>query len=166
MGDDELMANPKPVTGEFCEICRAHRGAGHGAAQLVAVADGFWVYHAPPDDSGFASLGYLYVESDRHAPSLADLTDEEAAALGRLRTRLAAALRESLDPEFVFAAVIGRRVAHFHEHVFCRHRGTPPDVTWDASDEAAPRADAERVAALVGELREALGDAVDRPAAM
>lgn len=158
------MAIPQPLTPETCDICRTHRGEGPRGAQLVGVVEGFWVYHAPPDDSGLASFGYLYIESDRHAGYLADLTDDEAAALGRLRTRLAAALRKTVDPEFVFAAVIGRGIAHFHEHLFCRHRGTAPDVPWDASDEAAPRADEARVAELVSGLREALADVIRLPA--
>ncbi len=146
-----------PPSPETCDICRRHRGEGSLDSQLVGVFDGFWVYHAPADDSGLAPLGYLYIESDRHAGHIDDLTDDEAAALGRLRSRLAGALREALDPEFVFAAVIGRRVAHFHEHLFCRHRGTPADVPWEASDEASPRADPTRVAALVEHLRRAAG---------
>ena len=157
------MANSKPLTPETCDICRAHRGDGHRAAQLVGFGGGFWVYHVPPDESGLASLGYLYIESDRHVAYLSELTDDEAAALGRLRTRLAAALRMRLDPEFVFAAVIGRGIAHFHEHVFCRYRGTSPDVAWDASDEAAPRADEGRVAELVSALRETLADVIRPP---
>ena len=101
------MADVPPLTRETCEICRKHRGDGPLDGQLVARLEGFWVYHAPPGEDGLAPLGYLYVESDRHAPYLADLTAEEAAAVGRLRSQLAAALREALDPEFVFAAVIG-----------------------------------------------------------
>lgn len=158
------MPNADALTPDTCDICRRHRGERHTAAELVGFGDGFWVFHVPPDESGLASLGYLQIESDRHVAYLGDLTDDEAAALGRLRTRLAAALRKSLDPEFVFAAVIGRGIAHFHEHVFCRHRGTPPDVPWDASDEAAPRAEEARVAGLVGELREALADVIRLPA--
>ena len=153
------MAEVPPLTRETCEICRKHRGDGPLKGQLVARLEGFWVYHAPPGEDGLAPLGYLYVESDRHAPYLADLTAEEAAAVGRLRSQLAAALREALDPEFVFAAVIGRGVAHFHEHLFARHRGTSADVPWDASDEAAPRAERGQVAELVDRLRSALVEA-------
>ena len=88
------MAEVPPLTRETCEICRKHRGDGPLKGQLVARLEGFWVYHAPPGEDGLAPLGYLYVESDRHAPYLADLTAEEAAAVGRLRSQLAAALRE------------------------------------------------------------------------
>jgi ATP adenylyltransferase len=141
---------------ESCDICRKHERAGPLAGQLVARLAGFWIYHAPPGDDQRAPLGYLFIETDRHARYLADLTDEEAAALGRIRSKLAGALREAFDPEFVFAAVIGRTIPHFHEHVFVRHRGTAADVSWDSSDEAAPRADDEQVGELLERLRAAL----------
>ena len=139
-----------------CDICRKHRGEGPLRGELVVFSDGFWLYHAPPDNSGLAPLGYFFLESDRHAPYFADLTDQEASALGRLRSRVAAALREALDPEFVFAAVIGQGMAHFHEHVFARHRGIGADVPWYASDEAAPRADEARVRQLVEHVQDLL----------
>jgi ATP adenylyltransferase len=142
-----------------CPICAKHRGEGPLRGELVGRWAGFWVYHAPPGDDGRAPLGYLFIETDRHAPSLADLTDEEAPALGRLRTQLAAALRDALDAEHVFAAVIGRGVPHFHEHLVTRHRGTPDDVPWHRSDDAAPRADQEEVATLARRLAAALNEA-------
>ncbi|TAK00619.1 MAG: histidine triad (HIT) protein [Chloroflexota bacterium] len=110
------------------------------------------MYHAGPGEDGLAPLGYLFIESDRHAPYLDDLTDVEAAALGRLRTRLAGALRAELDAEHVFAAVIGRGIAHFHEHVVTRHPGAPADVPWHQSDDVAPRADEAAIADLARRL--------------
>jgi ATP adenylyltransferase len=136
-----------------CPICAKHRGEGPLSGQLVGRWTGFWIYHAPHREDGTAPLGYLFIESDRHAPHLEDLGADEAAALGVLRSRLAAALAEALDPLNVFAAVIGRGVPHFHEHVFVRHRGTPDDVPWDESDGAAPRADAAEVERLATRLR-------------
>ncbi len=135
-----------------CPICAKHRGEGPLGGELVARHDGFWVYHAPPDDDGGAPLGYLFVESDRHVPYLADLTDDEAAALGRLRTRLARGLTAELDPAFVFAAVIGTGVAHFHEHLVPRHRATPTAIPWHRSGESAPPASAAEVADLTRRL--------------
>ncbi len=141
---------------DACVICARHRGQGPLGGELIGRIDGFWVWHAPPADDGTASLGHLVVESDRHAAYLDDLTSEEAAALGRLRARLARSLRETVSPEFVFAAVIGRRVPHFHEHLICRFAGTPDEVPWHASDDAAPRADVATVADLAGRLRDRL----------
>ncbi len=135
-----------------CRICAKHRGQGPLGGELVARLDGFWVYHAPPGEDGRAPLGYLFIESDRHAPYLDDLTNEEAEALGRLRTRLAAALRAEFEPEHIFAAVLGRGEPHFHEHLVCRHAGTPQDIPWHRSDEFAPRADATEVADLAQRL--------------
>jgi ATP adenylyltransferase len=131
-----------------CLICDKHRGEGPLSGELIARLDGFWVWHAPPGDDATAPLGHLIIESDRHLAYLADLTDDEAAALGRLRTRLARALRAEVGPDYVFAAVIGLRVAHFHEHLICRHPGTPAEIAWHESDDAGPRADREAVADL------------------
>jgi diadenosine tetraphosphate (Ap4A) HIT family hydrolase len=135
-----------------CPICAKHQGEGSLGGELVARLDGFWVYHAEPGEDGRASLGYLFIESDRHAPHLDDLTDEEATALGRLRTRLARALRAEVGASFVFTAVIGRNMDHFHEQVVARFPDTPAKVPWHQSDEYAPRADTEEVADLARRL--------------
>jgi ATP adenylyltransferase len=135
-----------------CRICAKHRGEGPLGGELVAQLDGFWIYHAPPGEDGRAPLGYLFIESDRHVPYLDDLSDDEAEALGRLRTRLAAALRAEVSPQHIFAAVLGQSEPHFHEHLVCRHPDTPQDIPWHRSDEFAPRADAVAVADLVRRL--------------
>ncbi|RDI69040.1 hypothetical protein [Nocardia pseudobrasiliensis] len=85
--------------------------------------------------------GYLFVETVRHAAALADLGDAEAAAVGWAVRRAACALRGELAPEFVFSAVTGRSVAHFHQHVFVRPRGTPDEVYWFDSWSDGPRID-------------------------
>lgn len=139
-----------------CRICAKHRGEEPAGGELIAGLDGFWVWHVAPGADGTASLGHLIIESDQHRPYLADLSDEEAGALGRLRTRLARALRAEVGPSFVFAAVIGTGVAHFHEHLICRHHGTPPEVPWHASDEAGPQVDQETAAALARRIGERL----------
>lgn len=78
-------------------------------------------------------LGYLFVETVRHAAALADLSDAEGAAIGWAVRRAAFALRTELSPEYVFSAITGRSVAHFHQHVFVRPAGTPDTVDWFAS---------------------------------
>jgi ATP adenylyltransferase len=139
-----------------CVICAKHRGEGPLGGELIGRVDGFWLWHAPPGADGMASLGHLIIESDRHAPHLDDLSDDEAEGLGRVRARLARALRAEVAAESIFAAVIGRRVPHFHEHLICRFTGTPDVVPWHASDDAAPRADGAGVADLARRLRERL----------
>ena len=82
------------------------------AAPLVSQDEHVFVFHRPPDATGRAFLGHLFVETRRHVPYLDELTDAEAAAVGRAAARAAAALRRALDPEHVFAAIVGRGVAH------------------------------------------------------
>lgn len=146
-----------------CVICAKHRGEGPLRGELVARVDGFWVYHAPPDDDGRAPLGYLFIESDRHAVYLADLTDEEAAALGRLRTALAQGLRDESGVGHTFAMVVGTGVAHFHEHLLPRHPGTSQELPWHRSHEAAPRGDQMMVADLATRLGARLTRQTDTP---
>ncbi len=136
-----------------CPICARHRGEGPLGGELVARSSGFWVWHAAADRDGRVGLGHLIIESGRHVPYLDDLSEEEAASLGRLRAATARALRAELQPAFVFAAVIGQRVPHFHEHLICRFPGTDDSVPWHASDDAAPRVDGEAIADLARRLR-------------
>src|SRR6188472_2057397 len=81
---------------------------------------GFEIWSARTDDDGRAPLGCLFIESAQHVPYVTDLTDDDAAALGLLRTRLTRALRDVLGAEFVITAVIGTGVPHFHEHLLPR----------------------------------------------
>jgi ATP adenylyltransferase len=135
-----------------CLICAKHLGIGPLAGVLIGRRDGFWVYHAPPGEDGRAPLGHLFIETDRHVPSLADLTDAEAAALGPLRSQLAHALRAEVDADWIFAAVIGRRVPHFHEHLLPRHRDLDDAVPWHQSDVAGPHVDDAAVVDLARRL--------------
>ncbi len=136
-----------------CLICAKHRGGGPLGGELVARLDGFWLWHAAVGEDGRYALGHMIIESDRHVPYLDDLTVQEAADLGRIRSDVARALRAELEPAFVFAAVIGQRIPHFHEHLICRFPGTDPDIPWHASDDAAPQAEEPEIAALAARLR-------------
>ncbi|MFI6307356.1 HIT family protein [Amycolatopsis thailandensis] len=74
--------------------------------------------------------GYLFVETRRHVTVLDELTPDEVSAVSRAAWCAARGLRAELAPEHVFSAIAGRRVAHFHQHVFARHRGTPAEIGW------------------------------------
>ncbi len=103
-----------------------------------------------PLNKGMPVPGYLFVETRRHVPTVADLSDAEAAVVGWAVSRAAQALRSELVPEYVFSAVTGRTVAHFHQHVFARPRGTPAETPWFDVDSWAggPRVDEPELAAL------------------
>jgi diadenosine tetraphosphate (Ap4A) HIT family hydrolase len=139
-----------------CPICDKHRGEG----QLVGGPE-VWgdeevtVYHAPPGADGTAYLGHLFVETVRHVAHLDELTEAEAQAAAWAARRTAIGLRAELDPEHVFSMIVGRGVAHFHQHVFVRHRGTPDALAWHASNQwqGAPRADRAALDAFADRLR-------------
>jgi len=113
------------VTQVECLICAKHQGSGPLVGPVVWADDLVVVSHRPGE-----VLGYLFVETRRHAAALADLTVPEAEAVARAARSTAMALRAELDPEFVFSSIAGRAVAHFHQHVFARHRGTPAELAW------------------------------------
>ncbi|HEY0640750.1 MAG TPA: HIT domain-containing protein [Pseudonocardiaceae bacterium] len=138
-----------------CRICDKHRGVGPLVGPEVWSDDLLLVFHRPPGPDGTGVLGYLFVETRRHAPSLTDLTEAEARAVGTAIWRAGRALRAELSAESVFTAVIGTGVAHFHHHVLARHPGTPPEYGWMDSHAwpEAPRGDPEEIAELCSRLR-------------
>jgi hypothetical protein len=69
-----------------CPICAKHRGQGPLTGELIARLDGFWIYHAPPGEDGSAPLGYLLIESDRHAPRLSLSCRSSSAQLNAAAT--------------------------------------------------------------------------------
>ncbi|MCC3313996.1 HIT family protein [Nocardia africana] len=139
--------------GNECLICDKHRGVGRLVGPVIYADDLVVVTHRPLSE-GAPMPGYLFVETVRHAATLADLNDAEGAAIGWAVRRAAFALRAELAPEFVFSAVTGRSVAHFHQHVFVRPEGTPDSVNWFASDswDGAPRIEESALDALCERL--------------
>ncbi|KZB84700.1 histidine triad (HIT) protein [Amycolatopsis regifaucium] len=92
---------------------------------IVWADDTVIVSHRP---GGFP--GYLFVETRRHVAAFDELTPDEVSAVSRAAWCAARGLRAELTPEHVFSAIAGRSVAHFHQHVFARPRGTPAEVDW------------------------------------
>jgi histidine triad (HIT) family protein len=103
-------------------------------------------------------LGHLVVEPRAHVTELGDLSDDQAASLGMLATRMSAALMRATDAEHVYAAVIGHGVEHLHLHLFPLYPGTPDEYRWVRVDEwpDAPRGGADEVAELAERIRAAL----------
>lgn len=66
----------------------------------------------------------------------------------------AAAPRTELDVASIHSPVINLGMEHFHQHVYIRHIGTPPDFAWDQVDEwlDAPHGDITAVADLCRRL--------------
>jgi histidine triad (HIT) family protein len=146
-----------------CLVCRELVG------DIPVPGDFLWqekdavAFHVPPvEEIGNPRpyLGHLLVVTQRHVARLGDLTPEEAAAVGRAAARLAKALVDAAGAEWVYSAVIGTGVPHFHLHLLPRFAGTPRDVPWHAVDEweGAQRGGAEEIAEFVGPLAASLID--------
>ncbi|PSR69744.1 histidine triad (HIT) protein [Nocardia sp. MDA0666] len=118
----------------------------------VIYADDLVVVTHRPLSEGVPMPGYLFVETVRHAPTLADLSDAEGAAVGWAVRRAAYALRTELSPDYVLSAITGRSVAHFHQHMFVRPEGTPDTVSWFASWSDGPHVDEPTLATLCERL--------------
>jgi diadenosine tetraphosphate (Ap4A) HIT family hydrolase len=100
-------------------------------------------------------LGWLVVESRRHIPGLAELTDDEGQATGLLVARLSRALKAVSGAEHVYALVIGHGVPHLHIHLLPRYPGTPAEYWGMRLDQwpEAPRGDEAAIAGLCDRLR-------------
>jgi histidine triad (HIT) family protein len=130
-----------------CFVCDKHRtGAGViGGDELMVLA------HVLPEADGRAYLGHVVVEPRRHMSGLADLTADEAAALGQWAARAAKALRA----EHVYSSVVGHQVDHLHLHLVPRYPGTPREYWWPKLDEwpDAPLGGMAEVTRMVDEIR-------------
>jgi diadenosine tetraphosphate (Ap4A) HIT family hydrolase len=120
------------------------------------------VKHLPVDETGRAYLGYLILETRRHARDIGDLTDSEAQKIGLWLSRLSRDLRSVLGADHVYAFVLGDHVPQFHVHLIARHPGTPLEYygTRIADWPDAPHGDEQAIGELVARLRARLGDAI------
>jgi len=138
-----------------CFICRKHRG--EIAIPGGAIYEDALLYtgHVATEEGKAAYLGYIMVETKRHAPGLAELTDVESQAVGLLIARLSRALKDSEKAEHIYAFVIGDGVPHFHMHVIPRYPGAPREYWGMHVDEwpGAPHGGPQEIGALCTRLR-------------
>lgn len=144
--------------GAECLVCRELRGDIVVPGGFLSEDEKAVGFHAPPvDEVGNRRpyLGHVMVVTRRHVARLGELTDSESAAVGRMAARLARALTEAGGAEWVYSAVIGTGVPHFHLHLLPRYPGTPPEVAWHAVDEweGARHGGADEITELVDRLR-------------
>jgi histidine triad (HIT) family protein len=138
-----------PPPGE-CLICDKHAAADPGLG--VHRDDLVYVGHLPALPQTY--LGHLFVEPLEHRAGLADLTAEQAAAVGEAMRHSSVALRAA-GHDHVYAFVYGDRVPHLHVHLIGRYPGAPEEYRGVRVDEwpGAPRGDASAVADYVASLR-------------
>jgi diadenosine tetraphosphate (Ap4A) HIT family hydrolase len=89
----------------------------------VILDDGLWI--VDHSTSPVLLPGFLIVKPKRHVESIADLTADEAAALGPLLRRVLAAVNGALGAERVYVTSFGEAVRHVHWYIVPRYAGMP-----------------------------------------
>lgn len=138
-----------------CLICRKHSEGAAAEGGVLHDDDLAYAGHIHTLRGPTAYRGWCVVEPKRHVADLADLTVEEAEAIGRLLRSVAGAQRAALGAEHVYAFVFGDGVPHLHVHLAPRYPGTPPEY-WGARLNEwpdAPRVDSDAMRRIVDTLR-------------
>lgn len=107
-------------------------------------------------DAGQVNDGHVIVATARHAATIYDIDDDEAAAAFCLAARLARAVRREFGAAGVTILQANepagfQTVPHFHLHVLPRHPGDGVGLVWPAK-----RPPIERLAVLGERVRTAL----------
>ncbi|WP_096154280.1 MULTISPECIES: HIT family protein [Bacillus] len=109
-----------------CFICKKH--AGNIETSGVTIYEDEYVYVGHIDGNGKPNyLGHVMIDLKRHAPTLGDMTVEEAKAFGVIMARVSKALMESEKAEHVYSLVSGNSVPHLHMHLVARYPNTPEE---------------------------------------
>ena len=109
-----------------CYTCAQEAAFGRLPPRELIAADDHWrVAHA----IGGALPGWLVLLPRRHVTAIADLTDEEAAALGAWQVRLSRALGEVTGCAKTYVAQFAEAegFGHVHFHVVPRMADQPAD---------------------------------------
>jgi histidine triad (HIT) family protein len=143
-----------------CPFCKIQQGTEPPAGGPIYEDDLVYAQHADFDD-GPAYLGRLVVETRRHVPDFAELTADEAQAVGLLISRLSRALKRSTGAEKVYVEFYAEVTPHLHVFLTARYPGTPAEYwRWHAGEwPGAPRGGEPEIATLCQRLRSALANA-------
>lgn len=92
-------------------------------------------------DLGQVNPGHVLVASKRHAVTVLDLSQAEAAAVMQTAQRIAAAAQAAFAPDGITlfqanGAAGGQTVFHFHMHVLPRHDGDGVQLSWPRKEPA------------------------------
>ena len=142
-----------------CLFCDIQQGRAPLAGGPIYEDDLVFAHHAEFDD-GPVYLGQLAVETKRHVPDFADLTSEEAAAVGLVIARLSHAIKICTGAEKVYVEFYAEVTPHLHVFLTARYPGTPAEyLRWRVKEwPEAPRGGVDDVAALCQRLRATLAD--------
>jgi diadenosine tetraphosphate (Ap4A) HIT family hydrolase len=149
-----------------CLVCRKQRGDLAVPGGFIYEDDLISISHAQLFGEEKAHyLGHVFVESKRHVPELADLTEEEAQAVGLWISRVARALLQTEGMEHVYSFFIGDGVPHVHVHVIGRRPGAPREYWGPRVDDwpQAPRGGEAEMAQVADRLRDYLKEHYGAP---
>jgi histidine triad (HIT) family protein len=154
---DRTAAYPRVrVATNACFACDTIRQGAAAEGGVIYEDDLVYAVHAHLMGRSEAYLGYLIAEPRRHVVGLGELTDAEAAALGRLVNDLAGALRAVEGAEHVYSFVFGDgQVRHLHVHLVPRYPDTPEEYRGLRVTEwpGAPRGGVDEMTAVCERLR-------------
>ncbi|MGY3718482.1 HIT family protein [Sutcliffiella cohnii] len=140
---------------EGCFICNKH--AGNIETEGVTIYEDEFVYVGHMDRNGKPNyLGHIMIDLKRHAPTLAEMTMEEAAAFGMIMAKVSKALKESENAEHIYSFVAGDAVPLLHMHLVARYPNTPKEYwgPWDVYNwDGAPMGDNNDVISLCNRLK-------------
>jgi len=139
-----------------CLVCRKHRGETTLFGGFIYQDGRVLISHAQPFGAETDHyLGHLFIETRRHVADLADLTMEEASALGMWTSKLARALRAIENIVHVYAFTIVDGVPHMHVHVIGRHADAPREFWGPKVDEwpGAPQGGEVEISRFAERLR-------------
>lgn len=137
-----------------CPFCDGAHLRAQSPARVVYEDDRFYVVH-PLDEGEPTYLGTLMTVTKRHVPSFAELTAEEAPALGLLLARVSRALKVATGAGHAYAYYFGEGFRHVHVFTVARYDEMPSEyVRLDVERwPEAPRGEAVEVEALCARLR-------------
>jgi diadenosine tetraphosphate (Ap4A) HIT family hydrolase len=102
-----------------CEVLEGRLEAPGG----TILREGGWVLHHSV--SPCVLRGWLILKPERHVEHVAELTDEESAALGPLIQKASRALMAALGAERVYVMSMGEVVRHVHIYLVPRYADMP-----------------------------------------
>ena len=106
-----------------CFICRKHAGQeAHPPGGYIYEDEHWMVCHAP---GKLGPLGTLFIESKRHFLDYAEMTDTEAASLGKMMKKIYRALRMHTAAERIYQVTLLEGVPHFHTWLVPRRKEDP-----------------------------------------
>jgi diadenosine tetraphosphate (Ap4A) HIT family hydrolase len=135
-----------------CFICRKHKGQEPAPPGGYIYEDEHWmVCHAP---GKLGPLGTLFIESRRHFLDYAEMTDAEAASLGKVLKKVYAALHLHTEAERIYQLCTMEGQPHYHAWLVPRRKDVPErGLKFLARDDSC---DDREAAALAEKLREAM----------